>query len=102
MTLGYSTLKKDDVLYLYHSPPEISPVGVIIDIQKNIICLKTIKRESGDTKNGTVIEIELRKNPPITILDKEDQKQFLTTSELKRLKEVQKQTKEESEQILWE
>ena len=102
MTLDYSVLKKDDVIYIYDFPLEKSIVGVITDINKNIIYLKTIKRENNDNKNGEEIGIDLKKIPPITLLNDKWQKKFLTTSELKRLKEVQKQLKEESEQILWD
>jgi len=102
MTLDYSILKKNDVIYIYSFPPEKSIVGVITDIDKKIIYIKTIKREAGDTKNGEMVKVDLKEVPPITILNDKWQKKFLTTSELKRLKEVQKQPKEESEQILWD
>jgi hypothetical protein len=98
----YNILREGDIIYVYSSPPETSPVGIVVDINKKVISLKTIKRESGDTKNGKVMQIELRKKPPITLLNKIDQKQFLTTPEIKRLKEVKQQLEEESEQILWD
>ena len=80
-------IKLSDVIFVFSRPPEKALVGVVDRIKYPFITVKVVKR---DEKNEfkTEEEIDLSKDIPLSILNKDMINRYLTSKELKRLNEI--------------
>jgi hypothetical protein len=75
-------LKLDDIVFIYSQPVEEAVIGMIVEITYPIAKIEVINK-----KEKEIQEINLNKNIPLTLLDEEQIKKYLTDKQRSYIEE---------------
>lgn len=88
-------IKKEDMIFLYSSPPENSFIGVVSNIKYPILSVTAIRINSEETIN----KIDISQDIPLTVLSQDQIKKYLSQKQIKQINILKKQSENDESDI---